>query len=288
MYNRSLVTNGYSAYLLKEFSSIVIGQGDQALVNGLATSTAPSIAATARSEKLHIAANLSLITNHQTCDDASSLSLGGRNVAAGSDDCQPANVYSKSAFESGADTVTDDGGEDEIDCSGVDDPSGVPPCLVSDGARLSQYCSRSPAQACEDTLATEETTSQSSSTVTSCALTQASPLRGPLHRRESQSLPTSRSSMPQNGKKSTKTMLKQDIARKCGRRPLLYFNQLCITPTSRQPPTAQHRSSPLHRSIHPTNQAYLTLAQYPHSSASTFSSPKQAASPRDAIPPTLY
>ncbi|KAH9204538.1 hypothetical protein DL95DRAFT_398387, partial [Leptodontidium sp. 2 PMI_412] len=56
----------------------------------------------------------------------------------------------------------------------------------------------SPAQAFEDKLATEETTSRSSSRVSSCALAQISPLRGPSHRRESQSLPTSRSSMSHN------------------------------------------------------------------------------------------
>ncbi|KAH9203449.1 hypothetical protein DL95DRAFT_451985 [Leptodontidium sp. 2 PMI_412] len=188
-----LVTNGYSACLLKEFCSIASGQVDQALVNGLATSTASSIAETDRFEALRTAAILSLITNHQTCDDASSLSLGhdgDRNVAAGSDDCRPANVYSKwmsrSNVEDGADTATDDGVEGEIDYSDVDDPSGVPPCLVSDSACLSQYHSRSPAQAFEDTLATEEITSQSSSRVSSCALVQSCPLRGPSHRRESQ------------------------------------------------------------------------------------------------------
>lgn len=112
-----LVTNGYSACLLKEFSSIANGQVGQARVDGLATSTASLIAETDRSEILCTAAILSLITNHQTYDDASSLSLGhngDRNVAAESDDCQPANVYStwmsRSNVEDGADTVTDDGG----------------------------------------------------------------------------------------------------------------------------------------------------------------------------------
>ena len=199
-----LVTNGYSACLLNEFSRILSGQVDQARVKGIATSTASSTK-TDRSEGLRTPSILSVITNHQTCDNASSLSLGhnrNRNVAAGSDDCQPAKVYSnwisRSSVEDSADTVTDDGVKDEIDYSDVNDPSGVLPCLVSDSARLSQYHSRSPAQACEDTLATEETTSQSSSRVSSCALTQISPLRGPLHRRESQSLPTSRSSMSHN------------------------------------------------------------------------------------------
>ncbi|KAH9203312.1 hypothetical protein DL95DRAFT_399462 [Leptodontidium sp. 2 PMI_412] len=105
---------------------------------------------------------------------------------------------SRATVEDGADTATDDGVEDEIDYSDVDDPSGVPPCLVSDSAGLSQYHSRSPAQAFEDTLATEEITSQSPSRVSSCALAQSCPLRGPSHRRESQSLPTSRSSMSHN------------------------------------------------------------------------------------------
>ncbi|KAH6696563.1 hypothetical protein BKA61DRAFT_250766 [Leptodontidium sp. MPI-SDFR-AT-0119] len=200
-----LVTNGYSACLLKEFSSIASGQVDQARVSSIATPPASSIAETARSEGLRTPAILSLITNHQTCDDASSLSLGhngDRNVATGSDDCHPANVYSKwmsrSNVEDRADTVTDDEVEDELNYSNVDDPSGVPPYLISNSACLSQYHSRSPAQVYEDTLATEETTSQSSSRVNSCALTQISPLRGPSHRRESQSLPMSRSTMSHN------------------------------------------------------------------------------------------
>ncbi|PVH71128.1 hypothetical protein DL98DRAFT_577525 [Cadophora sp. DSE1049] len=70
--------------------------------------------------------------------------------------------------------------------------------LVSDSACLSQYHSRSPAQAYEDTLATEETTSQSPSSVNSCALTKISPLRGPSYQGESQSLPMSRSTVSHN------------------------------------------------------------------------------------------
>ncbi|KAL2063215.1 hypothetical protein VTL71DRAFT_5019 [Oculimacula yallundae] len=166
-----------------------------ARVKGIATSTASSTE-TDRSEGLRTPAILSVITNH----DASSLSLGhsgNRNVAAGGDDCQPANVYSewmsRSSVEDGADTATDDGIEDEIDCSDVDDPSGVSPRLVSDSACLSQYYSRGLAQAFEDTLAPEETTSQSFSRVSSCSLAQIRHLRG-----ESQSLPTSRSSMCHN------------------------------------------------------------------------------------------
>lgn len=200
-----LFFNGYSACLLKEFSRIASGQVDHALVNGLATSTTSSITETNRSEALRTSVLLSLITDHQTYGDASSLSLshdGDRNVVAGGDDCQPANVYSKymsrATVEDGADTVTDDAVEDEIDYSDLDDPSRVPPCLVSDSACLSQYHIRSPAQAFEDTMATEETRSQSSSRVSSYALAQISPLRGLSHRRESQSLPTSRSSMSYN------------------------------------------------------------------------------------------
>ncbi|KAH7370508.1 hypothetical protein BKA65DRAFT_488589 [Rhexocercosporidium sp. MPI-PUGE-AT-0058] len=167
-----LITNGYSVYLLKEFSGILSGQADQACVKGIATSTVLSIAETDRSEGLHTPTILSVISNHQTCDDASSMSLGyrgDRNVAAGSDDCQPANVYSKwmsrSNVEDEADTVTYVGAEDEINYSDIDDPSGVSPSLVADNACLSQYHSRSPAQACEDTLAAEETASQTSSRV---------------------------------------------------------------------------------------------------------------------------
>ena len=92
----------------------------------------------------------------------------------------------------------DDGVVDEIDYSDLDDPSRVPPWLVSDSACLSQYYSRSPAQALEDTLATEETASQSSSMVSSCALAQISLMRVPPHRRESPSLPMSKSSMCHN------------------------------------------------------------------------------------------
>ena len=197
-----LVTDGYSACLLKEFSNIVSGQIDQARVSAIAVPPASSITETALSEGLRTPAILSLITDHQTCDDASSLSVvhnGARNYAAGSDARHPANVYSKlmsrSNVEDRADAVTDDGFEDETNYSDVDDSSGVPPCLVSDSACLSQYHSRSPAQAYEDTLATEETTSQSSSSVNSCALTKISPLRGPSYQLESQSLLMSRSTV---------------------------------------------------------------------------------------------
>ena len=54
---------------------------------------------------------------------------------------------SSSNVEDRADAVTDDGFEDETNYSDVDESSGVPPCLVSDSACLSQYHSRSPAQA---------------------------------------------------------------------------------------------------------------------------------------------
>jgi len=190
-----LVTDGYSACLLKEFSNIVNGEIDQARVSAIAVPPASSITEPALSEGLRSPAILSLIPDHHTCDDSSSLSVvhnGARNYAAGSDARHPANVYSKlmsrSNVEDRADAVTDDGFEDETNYSDVDESSGVPPCLVSASACLSQYHSRSPAQAYEERLATEETTSQSPSSLNSCALVQMNPLRGPSYQLESQSL----------------------------------------------------------------------------------------------------
>ncbi|CZT52855.1 uncharacterized protein RSE6_14244 [Rhynchosporium secalis] len=93
-----LVTDGYSACLLKEFSNIVSGQIDQARVSAIAVPPASSITETALCEGLRTPAILSLITDHQKCDDASSLSVvhnGPRNYAAGSDTRHPANVYRK-------------------------------------------------------------------------------------------------------------------------------------------------------------------------------------------------
>ena len=102
---------------------------------------------------------------------------------------------SRSNVADRADAVTDDGFEDETNYSDVDESSGVPPCLVSDSACLSQYHCGSPAQAYEDTPATEETTSQSPSSLNSCARMQMNPLRGPSYQLESQSLLMSRSTV---------------------------------------------------------------------------------------------
>ncbi|XMA19903.1 hypothetical protein WAI453_012694 [Rhynchosporium graminicola] len=115
-----LVTDGYSACLRKEFYNIVGGQIDQACVSAIAVPPASSITETALSEGLRTPAILSSLTDHQKCDDASSLSVvhnGPRNDAADSDARHPANVYSKlmsrSNEEDRADAVTDEGFENE-------------------------------------------------------------------------------------------------------------------------------------------------------------------------------